>query len=227
LAVTKWTFWEWVAYAALFVAAMIIAADQAIKMEPDLRQRLEIVVANPIWAFAPIALILLATGIFIGRNWERKTTRQGRPINAGIFNPVTQPIREEPVSEKPARKEAVADQEERRVFVNVPPDYLMKFFEDHTQILATRLVEPYVGKWIKISAPVFNVSARKNSAGEQTMTVALHRPKSTILFMLAFGSQWADVLTILRKDDLFTAIGKIEAVDRTSITLVDCEPAQN
>ena len=35
-----WTFWEWVAYVALFVAALIVAADTGFKESPDVMARL-------------------------------------------------------------------------------------------------------------------------------------------------------------------------------------------
>jgi hypothetical protein len=35
-----WTFWEWIAYAALSVAALIIAADTGFKGAPDVMARL-------------------------------------------------------------------------------------------------------------------------------------------------------------------------------------------
>jgi hypothetical protein len=62
-----WGFWEWVAYAVLFVAAIILAADQGIKLAPDLSGSLRWLLASPWWAFAPLALILLATGILVSR----------------------------------------------------------------------------------------------------------------------------------------------------------------
>jgi hypothetical protein len=67
---SNWTFWEWVAYAIMFVAAILIAADQGIKLAPELLQRLNGLIASPYWAFAPLALILLATGIFVSREFK-------------------------------------------------------------------------------------------------------------------------------------------------------------
>jgi hypothetical protein len=63
----EWGFWEWVAYSALFVAAIILATDQGIKMAPDLASTARGLLANSIWAFTPLALVLIATGILVGR----------------------------------------------------------------------------------------------------------------------------------------------------------------
>jgi hypothetical protein len=62
-----WTFWEWVAYIGLSIAAIIIAADQGVKLAPELLQRFSGMITSPFWAFAPLALIILATVILIGR----------------------------------------------------------------------------------------------------------------------------------------------------------------
>lgn len=66
----KWGFWEWVAYAVLFVAAIIIATDQGIKLSPDLASLFNGVLTSPYWGFAPLVLLLLATGILVGRDLE-------------------------------------------------------------------------------------------------------------------------------------------------------------
>jgi hypothetical protein len=91
----NWTYWEWVAYAVLFVAAIIIAADQGIKLAPDIAVSLKGLLASPWWAFSPVTLILLATGILVGREmgWIGASTtpasdnRRRYSTNAEIFHP--------------------------------------------------------------------------------------------------------------------------------------------
>jgi hypothetical protein len=36
----RWTFWEWVAYACLFIGAIIIAADTGFRVSPMLAEKL-------------------------------------------------------------------------------------------------------------------------------------------------------------------------------------------
>jgi hypothetical protein len=64
----RWTFWEWLAYACLLVGAMILAADTALKIAPDLAQKVPGWVGSPLWGFAPLALMLIATVILIASN---------------------------------------------------------------------------------------------------------------------------------------------------------------
>jgi len=62
---SRWTFWEWVAYAVLFVAALIVAADQGIKLSPSLMEKASGIILSSYWAFAPLVFVLLATAILI------------------------------------------------------------------------------------------------------------------------------------------------------------------
>ena len=64
----RWSSWDWLAYACLLVGAVVLAADTAFKLAPDLAQRLPFWVQSPLWGFAPLVLILIATIIFLA-NW--------------------------------------------------------------------------------------------------------------------------------------------------------------
>jgi len=65
-----WTYWEWVAYAVLFIAALIIAADTGFKQAPELMEKLPAFFHSTWWGFAPLAFVLLATVILVGREFE-------------------------------------------------------------------------------------------------------------------------------------------------------------
>jgi hypothetical protein len=62
-----WGFFEWLAYAVMFVAAIIMAVDQGLKLSPDLLTYFSWLVSSNYWAFSPLVLILLATGILVSR----------------------------------------------------------------------------------------------------------------------------------------------------------------
>ena len=62
-----WTFWEWVAYAALFVSAMIVAAYTGARITPDLSAYMPQFIHSSIWGFAPLILIVIATIILVLR----------------------------------------------------------------------------------------------------------------------------------------------------------------
>ncbi len=44
-----WTFWEWVAYGALFIAAMVVAADTGVRISPELAVHLPPFIHGVIW----------------------------------------------------------------------------------------------------------------------------------------------------------------------------------
>ena len=54
---------DWIFIACLFVAAVICASDSLLKLSKPLRTRFAAVLANRIWAFAPLALVVLALAV--------------------------------------------------------------------------------------------------------------------------------------------------------------------
>ncbi len=56
------------------------------------------------------------------------------------------------ISTMPSRDSA------NRVIVDVTPDYLMGLFDQHTSVQAQKLIEPYIGKWIRVSGRLHDVS---------------------------------------------------------------------
>jgi hypothetical protein len=75
---SHWTFWEWVAYAILFIAACITAADTGFKQSPILMEQLPHFIHSPWWGFTPVVLVLLATGILVARELEWLTSKKNR-----------------------------------------------------------------------------------------------------------------------------------------------------
>jgi hypothetical protein len=69
LAMRHWTFWEWVAYVALFVAALIVAADSGFREAPDVMARLPEFFHSEWWGFAPAVLVVGATIILLLREF--------------------------------------------------------------------------------------------------------------------------------------------------------------
>jgi len=63
-----WTFWEWVAYACLLLGAVILAADTGLKVAPDLARHFSFI-ESPFWGFAPLALVVAATIIFVANEF--------------------------------------------------------------------------------------------------------------------------------------------------------------
>jgi hypothetical protein len=64
-----WTFWEWTAYGALFIASAIVAADTGFRLAPTLMEKLPAFFHSAWWGFAPLALLLIATVILLARDF--------------------------------------------------------------------------------------------------------------------------------------------------------------
>lgn len=165
---------------------------------------LPIVTTIGLIAFAALYLVLLGE---MGKRAERRTLATVSPL------PET----------KQAPEVIARVLEPDRIFIHVEPEYLMQFFKDHTEIQAQRLLEAYIGKWMKISAPVFNVG---RSLMDDGITVTLHRGSdNTAIFSMQFAARWKDLVIGLRRNDQFTAIGKVKHASRNTVSFADCEPA--
>jgi hypothetical protein len=202
-----WTFWEWVAHAALFVAAIIVATDTGLRLSPDLAAHFP-TIHSPWWGFAPAALVVISTLILLLREFVFS-----RPSDVVPYK-VTD-------SSLSKASEAVPAAKGERIFVNekVTPDYLQDFFRDHTAMQAENLLKPFVGKWMKVSGSITNVTGFSSG-----VTLAVRESnKGLIGLFLYFGTEWIDHLAILRRGDEVHAIGKITKVDSLVVVLEDCE----
>jgi hypothetical protein len=80
-----WNFWEWPAYASLWIAAVILFADGGLRMAPDVRNRLPPFLQflyNPWLAFVPLALLIIGTLMLLGNDLGligRSDTRDNSP----------------------------------------------------------------------------------------------------------------------------------------------------
>jgi len=57
----EWKLWDWIAYACLFIAAIVLAAKELEKY-PVMHW-----LSNPIWSVAPLILVVIATIILLAR----------------------------------------------------------------------------------------------------------------------------------------------------------------
>jgi hypothetical protein len=60
-----------------------------------------------------------------------------------------------------------------RAVIDVSPEYLMSLYADHTSMQAQKLIEPYIGKWIKVSGPLDDVTDYKDLS---RVTIGLPHP---------------------------------------------------
>lgn len=108
-----------------------------------------------------------------------------------------------------------------RIFVDITPEYLTGLFRKYTSFQATKLVDPYLGKWMKVSGFVMDVSSESNNA-----TVHLMPSEQSAGFQIIayFREQkWIDRTLVLRCSDKVSVLGQISRVRISSLSLEYCE----
>jgi hypothetical protein len=119
--------------------------------------------------------------------------------------------------------------EPEREIVNVAPAYLVDFFKEHTDIQANRLLEPYIGKWMRVSGPLGNVMS---SSGVRVQVTFQHKPlferesegmADWLTIYMYFPEATKDRLALLPRGTPITVLGRIRDAGAASIELEDCE----
>jgi hypothetical protein len=93
-----------------------------------------------------------------------------------------------------------------RVLVDVTPQYLTDFFREHTDIQAKKLLEAFIGKWMRVSGPVGDVYAND----ESNATVYFNPPtygRTRVLMYFNDKATIDDRLRVLKKGDRVTVVG--------------------
>ena len=109
-----------------------------------------------------------------------------------------------------------------RVLVDVTPQYLTDFFREHTDIQARKLLEAFIGKWMRVSGPVGDVYPND----ESNATVYFYPPTYGRTQVLMYFNDKAiidDRLRVLKKGDRKTVIGQIDWAWPQQLELDNCE----
>src|SRR5271165_1878775 len=65
----NWSFWEWIAYATLAMAAAIEAAEGGLKGAPTLAAKLPTILPPEIMSFVPLGLVVFSTFLLLIQHW--------------------------------------------------------------------------------------------------------------------------------------------------------------
>lgn len=111
---------------------------------------------------------------------------------------------------------------EERIFVDVPPAYLTGLLKDRLEIHGQKLVEPYIGKWLRVTGAVKNVV---NSIDGNSVIMSLDPVTAIdlILLLVKFDIKWQDRVHTLRENQQISVIGKIVTIQLFNLILEDCE----
>ena len=125
------------------------------------------------------------------------------------------------IQSRPDTQREIAAHPERN-YVTVSPMYLTALFQQYTTFQANRLVEIYIGKWMKVSGVVRNVKAYEDDTITVMIADQARQPVPVILGM-SFEKEWTDRVAILGLGDFIVATGKIFSVDSNSIIMKESE----
>ena len=111
-------------------------------------------------------------------------------------------------------------QPEERTFVDSRPEDLTRVFEEHTEIQARTRVANAIGKWMKVSGPLGNVS---DFTSFSQVTFA-HRPfPHPTVYMYFRKKRWFDRVSVLNRGNDITVVGRIREVRYGELHLDNCE----
>jgi hypothetical protein len=205
-----WTFWEWVAYVALFVAALIIAADTGFRESPDVMARLPEFFHSEWWGFAPAALVVAATIILLLREFVFSNNKL--PQQATSFLPPARDSSELPKTPAPATAP-----KPKKVFVNVSPSYLLSLYENVTTLQGDELAAAYIGKWMPVTGRVHDIFGLSNAVTAQIFD---HDEK---FISASFSAEESEKVSHIAHGETITIRGEIYSSADRYLKLVKCE----
>lgn len=108
--------------------------------------------------------------------------------------------------------------------MDVTPRYLTDFYTDRMDFEGAALVKRYLGKWMRLSGPLRNVSDHDDIPGHRWLGVFMQWPPGNPSVSMFFNNpRWFDRLLVLKRGDPISVLGRIQKIDRDSMVLEDCE----
>lgn len=178
----------------------------------------------PLVVLAVIAVFLIAIGLQLGtRTSASAPTEPGQDVSHETEKPQTVSPRPLAASSVSGAEPKAADSSAARQVVDVTPEYLAGLFDAHTSIQASKLVAPYLGKWMKVSGPLGDISAFTTFS---QVTFAFGRftfPLSVYMYFHDREVVENRLAVLSRGEDQITVLGQIDRVDGTRVMLENCE----
>jgi len=114
---------------------------------------------------------------------------------------------------------------EERTFLgaSVTPEYLLGLFKDHTYIQAKKLIIPFIGKWMRISGNLEEVISSTPKFAQVTFSGRGLSSELARVYMYFRTEESIDRLTLLRRGDSLTIVGRIQDLNGVQVDLENCE----
>ena len=92
-------------------------------------------------------------------------------------------------------------------------------FQTHTSVQAQRLLDVYVGKWMRVAGALGDA----DDFGDFIQVTFTGRPQAEHHVYMYFDMKWADRLTMIKKGRHINVVGRVKNVDSASVHLEKCE----
>jgi hypothetical protein len=110
---------------------------------------------------------------------------------------------------------------DKRIIVGVVPEELRGFYQNVTSAQGDRLLQPYIGKWMKLSGTVADI--RHSGPDGKNSSVSFRDIGSVSYILMFFDANWYDHISVLERGSSATVLGKILSADNMSVQLDHCE----
>ena len=105
-----------------------------------------------------------------------------------------------------------------RVYVPLAPDELVAIGKGDTGLVADKLREPYLGKWIKVEGQVRDINRYSSGGFYVSMDI-----DGDSMLLLRFDERWGKYLETMGRDSYIVAHGKIDEIESYALTIEECE----
>jgi hypothetical protein len=110
-----------------------------------------------------------------------------------------------------------------RTFVDVTPEYLTGLFKEHTSIQAAKLVEAFIGKWIRLEGSLRDVTAISEDKALVYFTSETFEYGTNVVMYFNDKATIENRLRVLKKGDQIAVIGQIQYIISMEVGLENCE----
>jgi hypothetical protein len=122
------------------------------------------------------------------------------------------------------KRETASAERSTREFADVNAEYIIKFYREHSGIQAQKLVQPYMGKWLRVAGPLGDVGGWDNSTRCSYVSFRYSLGVEPVLMEFSDRRVVEGRLAGLPLGAGLTVIGRIDSVAAgQAIILADCE----
>jgi hypothetical protein len=159
-------------------------------------------IRDQVWFWPAVTLLVgLVAGMWIDSLVRRRNPR-AVPETHALPVPVTPPS-------------------PKKVFVDISPSSLMDLYKDKTTVQGDASAAVYIGKWIKTTIKVYDVSQFMGMILVQSV-VSSEIPNQKYL-SAQFPNETSEHVSLIAKDTTITVWGEINSITNMRVTLQKCE----